>query len=186
MTLLALRVLFFLLTALTALPLASTPSHALTFTFSFTNVTGNVSGTVSGEIFGLTDNATSAATAVQIENGPAGLGLSLPISVPLSSASGNAFTVASGVITDSFFNDHFSISSRDVILQFVSSSGAIIPGAVLLVGIPASNTVNAGFSPPTFAAVITTPLPAALPLFATGLGALGLLGWRRKRKTRAA
>src|SRR5664280_2922903 len=25
-----------------------------------------------------------------------------------------------------------------------------------------------------------TPLPAALPLFATGLGALGLLGWRRK------
>ena len=30
-----------------------------------------------------------------------------------------------------------------------------------------------------------TPLPAALPLFATGFGALGLLGWRRKRKTLA-
>jgi hypothetical protein len=30
-----------------------------------------------------------------------------------------------------------------------------------------------------------TPLPAALPLFATGLGALGLLGWRRKRKNAA-
>jgi hypothetical protein len=30
-----------------------------------------------------------------------------------------------------------------------------------------------------------TPLPTALPLFATGLGALGLLGWRRKRKARA-
>ena len=29
------------------------------------------------------------------------------------------------------------------------------------------------------------PLPAALPLFATGLGALGLLGWRRKRKAHA-
>lgn len=27
-----------------------------------------------------------------------------------------------------------------------------------------------------------TPLPAALPLFASGLGALGLLGWRKKRK----
>ena len=27
-----------------------------------------------------------------------------------------------------------------------------------------------------------TPLPAALPLFATGLGALGLFSWRKKRK----
>ena len=31
-----------------------------------------------------------------------------------------------------------------------------------------------------------TPLPAALPLFASGLGALGLLGWLRKRKAQAA
>jgi hypothetical protein len=29
------------------------------------------------------------------------------------------------------------------------------------------------------------PLPAALPLFATGIGGLGLLGWRRKPKTQA-
>jgi hypothetical protein len=34
-------------------------------------------------------------------------------------------------------------------------------------------------------AVSQTPLPAALPLFGTGLGALGLLGWRRKRKAAA-
>jgi hypothetical protein len=31
-----------------------------------------------------------------------------------------------------------------------------------------------------------TPLPAALPLFASGLGAMGLLGWRRKRKNTTA
>jgi len=30
-----------------------------------------------------------------------------------------------------------------------------------------------------------TPLPATLPLFASGLGALGVLGWRRKRKVQA-
>ena len=35
----------------------------------------------------------------------------------------------------------------------------------------------------TAAAVGATPLPATLPLFATGLGAMGLLGWRRKRKS---
>jgi hypothetical protein len=32
---------------------------------------------------------------------------------------------------------------------------------------------------------VATPLPAALPLFATGIGGLGLLGWRRKRKAQA-
>ena len=31
-------------------------------------------------------------------------------------------------------------------------------------------------------AISGTPLPAALPLFATSLGAMGLFGWRRKRK----
>ena len=35
--------------------------------------------------------------------------------------------------------------------------------------------------------LIPQPLPAALPLFATGLGGvMGLLGWRRKRKNAAA
>jgi hypothetical protein len=34
--------------------------------------------------------------------------------------------------------------------------------------------------------VSATPLPAALPLFATGLGAMGLFGSRRKRKAQAA
>jgi hypothetical protein len=28
--------------------------------------------------------------------------------------------------------------------------------------------------------IIETPIPAALPLFAAGLGIMGLLGWRRK------
>jgi hypothetical protein len=46
---------------------------------------------------------------------------------------------------------------------------------------PGTFLVNNLFLPPT----AETPLPAALPLFATGLGALGLLARRRKRKQAA-
>jgi hypothetical protein len=52
---------------------------------------------------------------------------------------------------------------------------------------PAAGFPTAGFWTATFPTTVSaTPLPAALPLFATGLGALGLLGWRRKRKNATA
>jgi hypothetical protein len=48
--------------------------------------------------------------------------------------------------------------------------------------ITSAGVVHTGPHPVVDPAVAETPLPAALPLFATGLGALGLFGWRRKRK----
>ena len=52
------------------------------------------------------------------------------------------------------------------------------------VSVGTDETVNAYFDNINIE-VSQTPLPAALPLFASGLGALGLLGWRRKRKAAA-
>lgn len=49
-------------------------------------------------------------------------------------------------------------------------------------------TTNEGYvlgNPSMWTAMSQTPIPAALPLFASGLGAIGLLGWRRKRKAAA-
>ena len=65
--------------------------------------------------------------------------------------------------------------------QRLASRSALIGGA----------TAQTGIAPPdadiiaTVGTVTTTPLPTALPLFATGLGTLGLLGWRRTRKAAA-
>jgi hypothetical protein len=49
-------------------------------------------------------------------------------------------------------------------------------------GNPDAGYPTAGHWTATFPTITATPLPAALPLFASGLGALGLLGWRKKRK----
>jgi len=53
-------------------------------------------------------------------------------------------------------------------------------------GTPPDPTGNGDYGIWMIRADVEAPLPAALPLFATGLGALGLLGWRRKRKNAAA
>jgi len=45
--------------------------------------------------------------------------------------------------------------------------------------------VNSGPSNSGTFTLTATPLPAALPLFAGGLGVMGLFGWRRKRKAAA-
>ena len=76
---------------------------------------------------------------------------------------------------------------------FVTANGgtAASAEAVLFAGIMADQTYlnihTSNFPGGEIRAfLIATPLPAALPLFATGVGVLGLLGWRRKRKPQAA
>jgi hypothetical protein len=60
------------------------------------------------------------------------------------------------------------------------------PALALLYSIVLPDGVGNDLPPGFGGSPVATPLPAALPLFASGLGALGLLGWRRKRKNAAA
>jgi hypothetical protein len=70
--------------------------------------------------------------------------------------------------------------------QLVASAAATILTVPLVFTLgPGTTSIQVFWSGP-YTYVSPVPLPAALPFFATGLGALGLLGWRRKRKNTAA
>jgi hypothetical protein len=159
----------------------ATASPLLNFDFSFTSTSPNVPGTVTGEIFGLMDNQSStAAQDVKIFSYPSGLGLSLvtPFDIftdPSTTILSNTFQTSGGhIISEDFDAVGFSPErSNRYNFSLASPTGSLQnPGPPILtaMGTPSFNQV---------------PLPAALPLFATGLGALGLLGWRRKRKAQA-
>ena len=99
------------------------------------------------------------------------------------SADQGASTTALGSFTDTLICN----SGCGPELTAIFSSTNLVANYTLLngdiVGFSAANTSNGFFADNTAPSAV--PLPAALPLFATGLGALGLLGWRRKRKAAA-
>jgi hypothetical protein len=109
------------------------------------------------------------------------------IAIPTTNISAVSFTIGSSTAGEGWkvFGSNSPTGSLTFLLQgsseLTSNSLALYPyyfftaarGDVLL----QSFTL---VDPPAL-----TPLPAALPLFATGIGGLGLLGWRRKRKAQA-
>ena len=150
------------------------PANALTFQFSFNNSPGNdpSQSLVQGIISGLQDNlADQPATSVQVTSNPAGFGLGEY--VPTLDL--NFFAVSGGILT---------------LAEFQSFGGGL--GGCCTLGLigPAFGLRNSpdsnfflGSANLTFTAVAETPLPAALPLFAGGLGLIGLLAHRKRRKT---
>ena len=119
---------------------------------------------------------------------------------------GYNINVELGLLSAVTLNSDGSLSSAlaSITIPFKSGPGApvyVIDNLYLATGIYALDTYlgTCGGSPcstdrsivdPQYQVLFTpgsaTPLPAALPLFASGLGAFGLLGWRRKRKATPA
>jgi len=72
-------------------------------------------------------------------------------------------------------NISLDLSDLIILSIFVDASNTSLLGDFIGVSLNIDITPNTN----------VVPLPAAFPLFAGGLGALGLLGWRRKRKVQA-
>jgi hypothetical protein len=94
---------------------------------------------------------------------------------------------AADPLSSEFFVSFTNPSISILVLGIVTSE---IPGSLVgftggFIGFGQFFDLSVGASYRFLGTISPTPLPAALPLFATGLGALGLLGWRRKRKAAA-
>ncbi len=107
------------------------------------------------------------------------------VNLPVSNLQGLTFSV-SAQMEDEFVYDTTDILSVNstffdpITFEIFDSQGNIVPDLVVQSQLGFQYSVLDGFN------ASQTPLPATLPLFATGLGGLGLLGWRRKRKAQAA
>jgi hypothetical protein len=119
--------------------------------------------------------------------------ISTPVSTPSYNASVN-WSLTSGntywLLETSGTNSKFVAfglplpSNADIAITFSGTFDSTIAGAIANNGGFQSNEWWAAFNDITTSSS-AVPLPAALPLFATGLAGLGLLFWRRKRKAQA-
>jgi hypothetical protein len=145
----------------------SYPANALTFHWSIAG--GNIGGFITGleDTPGLqpADNVTVTVTTPEV----GGLGDYVP------TATFNRFIVFNGAITfalfESFLGDYHLLLGLD---PSVPVNNGLLQNLVTGEGLATEIVFEA------------TPLPAALTLFAGGLGVIGLLGRRRKQTSRAA
>ena len=124
-------------------------------------VSGTVSNLATQTTFGSCSGTPCAPFHLNSSLGNSSLGINLAFGTPPD------FNGAISLLLNTNFSE---VSATTFVPLFDQTSGLFNSASVLV----------------TASSVLETPVPAALPLFATGLGALGMLGWWRKRKNIAA
>jgi hypothetical protein len=134
--------------------------------YSFTN-NSNLNNTLSTSGFGTQTTFFFTGNSITV-----------PSTVTITHDDGIAFYLGSHLISPASAEGPTSaeLTTFSITAQELAQDG----GAFELVYVEAN-----GLPAELNMSIAATPLPAALPLFASGLGALGLLGWRRKRSARS-
>ena len=176
-----------LLGLLAILPLLGlSPANAAMFTYAVDYsidgfpVTGSITTTCDNCILTTADvsawNFSQPALPLSISGSSGGVLGGGDLSITPSSIVWNPggtstfFSAANGCIDfDGIFCSFTEFSSFDATLILSDGNEVVIQGSLA-----AALTI-----------ATATPLPAALPLFSSVLGVVGLLGWRRKRKAQA-
>jgi hypothetical protein len=176
---------------------ATSPASAITFDTSSVSVTDSINGpsiqyssngldrnlTV-GSPFTINDFITARITGSSFSSQTGNISVTFDFSSP-SGASGNT---DSGSISATIVDRAHDISitwNDPITISFGNGDQLSVNLANVNFDCGSSCNQDTFNIAGTFTALAPTPLPAALPLFAGGLGALGLLGWRRKRTPRS-
>jgi hypothetical protein len=166
---------------------ATTPANAAPITYDLVGVTDifdGQSGTLTGNF--TFDPTTTTLSAVDIFlNGPV-LSLDPAALTPTISPTFTSITLSAGFYGTDAPNQIVATNDQGagLILDFSADLGlSADPLSDSLVEHPDGLIDIESF---TTGEAVPTPLPPALTLFATGLGAMCLFGWRKKRKNAAA
>lgn len=127
-------------------------------------------------------NVSGAYEVTSITNSGTGNGATLPCTDPGTCSGGNTSHAGS------FNFETSAVTSSTITIDITATGGNTWADAAAVLtantdGWEAAD--NMAGTPQDLGYYSATPLPAALPLFFTGLGGLGLLGWRRKRQAQA-
>ena len=164
----------------------SSASSATTYSVDVAPSNGiSVTGTLTASVLGTLSTGDLTAWDLVIKNASGSFTLTDANSA--ATVSGNDLTATSSLLAFDFPSTSggtVTILAPGGMDGFELFDAGVSSAGGLTVLVSGSAMTGDAFTSNTIGTVI--PLPAALPLFATGLGAVGLLGWRRKWKAQAA